>query len=174
MTTLCQAAGPFVLPGNYQVKLTADGKEFTQPLTVRMDPRSVATPAELNQQFTWAQKALQIAQRSRQGYRRSHPARIAAARQSHSRRPRKPRPFAKRDFSGFGKRRPHAAFTSHRRVPGSESKARVTPQRSPPIAICAVGFLTELICIHLRRIHFVSLGRYNQVSVHMHERPALD
>ncbi len=51
-----QAAGPFVLPGTYQVKLTADGKEFTQSLTVRMDPRSVATPAELNQQFAWAQK----------------------------------------------------------------------------------------------------------------------
>ncbi len=51
-----QAAGPFVLPGTYQVKLTVDGKDLTQPLTVRMDPRSVATPAELNQQFTWAQK----------------------------------------------------------------------------------------------------------------------
>jgi photosystem II stability/assembly factor-like uncharacterized protein len=51
-----QAAGPLVLPGTYQVKLTADGKEFTQSLIVKMDPRSVATPVELNQQFTWAQK----------------------------------------------------------------------------------------------------------------------
>jgi hypothetical protein len=51
-----QAPGPLVLPGTYQVKLTADGKEFTQALTVKMDPRSLATPAELNLQFTWAQK----------------------------------------------------------------------------------------------------------------------
>ena len=50
------APGPFVLPGNYQVKLEADGKTFTQTVTVQMDPRSVATPAELTQQFPWAQR----------------------------------------------------------------------------------------------------------------------
>jgi hypothetical protein len=38
------------------VKLTVDGKDLNEPLTVRMDPRSIATPAELNQHFTWAQK----------------------------------------------------------------------------------------------------------------------
>jgi hypothetical protein len=45
-----------VLPGTYKVRLEADGKEFTQSLTVQMDPRSIATPAELNQQFVWAEK----------------------------------------------------------------------------------------------------------------------
>ncbi len=35
--------GPLVLPGKYQVRLTVDGKSFTQPLTVQMDPR-VKTP----------------------------------------------------------------------------------------------------------------------------------
>jgi photosystem II stability/assembly factor-like uncharacterized protein len=50
------APGPFVLPGAYQVKLTVDGKSFTQSITVQMDPRSIATPADLNQQFTWAEK----------------------------------------------------------------------------------------------------------------------
>ncbi len=50
------AAGPFVLPGSYQVKLVADGKQLTQTLTVKMDPRSVATPADLTQQFYWAEK----------------------------------------------------------------------------------------------------------------------
>jgi hypothetical protein len=54
-----QAAGPLVLPGTYQLKLTTDGKEFTQSLTVKMDPRSLATPAELTQQFTWARKVYQ-------------------------------------------------------------------------------------------------------------------
>jgi hypothetical protein len=37
--------GPYVLPGRYQVKLTAGGQTLTQPLTVKMDPR-VQTPAE--------------------------------------------------------------------------------------------------------------------------------
>jgi len=36
--------GPTVLPGNYIVRLTVDGKSFTAPLTVKMDPR-VKTPA---------------------------------------------------------------------------------------------------------------------------------
>ncbi|MDQ6666395.1 MAG: glycoside hydrolase [Acidobacteriota bacterium] len=34
---------PWVLPGQYKVRLTVDGKQYTQPLTVRMDPR-VKTP----------------------------------------------------------------------------------------------------------------------------------
>ena len=39
-------------PGQYTVKLTVDGKSYTQPLTLKMDPR-VTTPAlGLAQQFT--------------------------------------------------------------------------------------------------------------------------
>lgn len=41
---------PWVMPGTYTVKLTANGKTFTQPLTVVMDPRVKATPATLKQQ----------------------------------------------------------------------------------------------------------------------------
>ena len=35
--------GTFVLPGTYTVKLTARGKDLTQPVQVRVDPRSVTT-----------------------------------------------------------------------------------------------------------------------------------
>ena len=35
--------GPTALPGTYQVRLTVDGKSFTAPLTVKMDPR-IKTP----------------------------------------------------------------------------------------------------------------------------------
>ena len=42
--------GPRVTPGVYQAKLTVDGQSFTQPLEIGMDPRSSATPAELQQQ----------------------------------------------------------------------------------------------------------------------------
>ena len=43
---------PWAAPGKYSVKLTVDGKAYSQPLTVKMDPR-VTTPAiGLAQQFT--------------------------------------------------------------------------------------------------------------------------
>ena len=46
--------GPLVAPGTYQVRLTAGGKTYTQPLVVKMDPRSTATPAELTKQFDFS------------------------------------------------------------------------------------------------------------------------
>ena len=41
---------PRIAPGDYTLKLTVDGKTFTQPLKVAMDPRSPATPQILAQQ----------------------------------------------------------------------------------------------------------------------------
>ena len=43
--------GPFVLPGAYTVTLAADGTEQTVPLTILQDPRSDATPADLQAQY---------------------------------------------------------------------------------------------------------------------------
>ena len=43
--------GPAVLPGQYTVRLTAGGKTFTQPLTVKMDPRVQTTPEDLARLF---------------------------------------------------------------------------------------------------------------------------
>ena len=42
--------GPRAAPGDYEVRLTIDGKTFTQPLHITMDPRSTATPEDLAQQ----------------------------------------------------------------------------------------------------------------------------
>jgi len=43
-------------PGNYTVKLTANGKSSTQPLTIKLDPR-VKTPQDaLARQFSLASK----------------------------------------------------------------------------------------------------------------------
>jgi len=39
------------LPGTYQVRLTVDGKNYTQPLTVKLDPRLKVTAADLQKQF---------------------------------------------------------------------------------------------------------------------------
>jgi photosystem II stability/assembly factor-like uncharacterized protein len=43
--------GPRALPGPYRVKLTVDGKSYTQPLTVKMDPRIKSSEADLRKQF---------------------------------------------------------------------------------------------------------------------------
>ena len=42
--------GPLALPGVYTVKLTVDGKTYTQTVTVKNDPRSPATAADLRAQ----------------------------------------------------------------------------------------------------------------------------
>lgn len=51
-----QAGGPMIPPGQYQVKLTAGGKQYTAPLEVKMDPRIHATQADLQKQYEIAIK----------------------------------------------------------------------------------------------------------------------
>jgi len=48
--------GPWVAPGSYIVRLTANGKSSSQPLTIKMDPRVKATQAELMRQFELASR----------------------------------------------------------------------------------------------------------------------
>jgi photosystem II stability/assembly factor-like uncharacterized protein len=43
--------GAVALPGKYTVKLSADGKTYTQPLEIRMDPRVKTSPQDLRRQF---------------------------------------------------------------------------------------------------------------------------
>jgi hypothetical protein len=47
-----QSSSPWVLPGQYTVRLTANGKTYSHPLNVRMDPRVTSAPAALAQQFS--------------------------------------------------------------------------------------------------------------------------
>ncbi len=42
--------GPRAAPGDYEIRLTVDGKTLSQPLHITMDPRSMATPQDLAQQ----------------------------------------------------------------------------------------------------------------------------
>jgi hypothetical protein len=48
--------GPWVVPGTYTVKLTANGTSFTQPLVVKMDPRVKSGTLALQQQFALSKK----------------------------------------------------------------------------------------------------------------------
>jgi hypothetical protein len=47
---------PWVAPGVYSVRLTANGKSLTQPITIKMDPRVKVTP-EVQQVFTLTAQA---------------------------------------------------------------------------------------------------------------------
>ncbi len=54
--TPMEPLGPLALPGQYSVKLTVAGKSYTQPLTIRMDPRVSASAADWAQQFELAKR----------------------------------------------------------------------------------------------------------------------
>src|SRR5437660_5238778 len=54
------ATSPFSVPGDYTVTLTVNGKSFSQPLTVAMDPRVKASGADLQEQFDLSWKLYQL------------------------------------------------------------------------------------------------------------------
>ena len=56
--------GVLAVPGAYLVTLTAGGKTYTHPLTLRMDPRATITPLGLTQQFTLATKVVDMMNKS--------------------------------------------------------------------------------------------------------------
>jgi photosystem II stability/assembly factor-like uncharacterized protein len=49
-------SSPWVMPGQYTVRLTAGGQAYTQPLVVKMDPRVKTPGAGLLEQFTLSMK----------------------------------------------------------------------------------------------------------------------
>src|SRR6202140_1896428 len=54
--TVPAPSGPWIMPGQYSVVLTVNGKSYSQPLTVKMDPRVKTRPAGLMQQFKQSQQ----------------------------------------------------------------------------------------------------------------------
>ena len=51
---------PWVMPGDYTIVLTANGKSYTQPLTVKMDPRVKMSAAELQNQFDLSRQLCEV------------------------------------------------------------------------------------------------------------------
>jgi hypothetical protein len=51
MNTPRVPTGPWVLPGRYSVRMTVDGRSYTEALTVKMDPRITTPAAALQLQF---------------------------------------------------------------------------------------------------------------------------
>jgi photosystem II stability/assembly factor-like uncharacterized protein len=54
-------SSPWIMPGHYTVTLTVAGRSYTQPLTVKMDPRVKTSPSALQQQLDASLKAYQEA-----------------------------------------------------------------------------------------------------------------
>jgi hypothetical protein len=54
-------SSPWAMPRNYTVKLTVNGKTYTQPLVVRIDPRVKTSMADLQQQFDKSMQAYEDA-----------------------------------------------------------------------------------------------------------------
>jgi hypothetical protein len=50
---------PWVAPGQYTVKLTAGGKTYSQPITVKMDPRVKTSAVDLAQIASWSKQLYQ-------------------------------------------------------------------------------------------------------------------
>jgi hypothetical protein len=58
--TPLEPLGVLAVPGVYTVTLTVDGKTFTQPITLKMDPRATIAPLGLRQQFTLATRIVDL------------------------------------------------------------------------------------------------------------------
>ena len=58
--TAPRPTSPWALPGDYNVTLSANGKSYTQPLTLKMDPRVKASAADLRLQFDLSMKLYEL------------------------------------------------------------------------------------------------------------------
>src|SRR6266566_3360221 len=67
--------GPLVPPGAYTLRLTVDGKTYSQPVTVVNDPRSPATVADVRAQYALETRVVAAMRASWDGYQQ-----VAAAR----------------------------------------------------------------------------------------------
>ncbi len=75
--------GPSVLPGAYTVKLTVDGQSYTAPLTVKMDPRVKASPADLQKQSVAANQLAATLARTTTSIREAREAQEQAGKLAH-------------------------------------------------------------------------------------------
>ena len=125
------SSSPWIMPGNYTVRLTVDGQSHTQPLTVKMDPRVQPPQTALQQQFDASMQAYQEA--------------IAA-----SAALEQVRELDKR----IGARKPSAKLTAYRKQLEELSGPEVTPRfaRSSPQGPPTLGSVGNSLQTLLRRM----------------------
>jgi hypothetical protein len=69
-----EPSGPQALPGPYQVRLTVDGKTYTQSLKLTMDPRVKVSPQDLEKQFALELRLVAALQQANQAVEEIHAA----------------------------------------------------------------------------------------------------
>jgi hypothetical protein len=77
--TPAEPRGPWALPGEYTVRLTVDGRTFSRPLRLKMDPRVKATPDDLRAQIERSQEVAEDLARSAEAWGRVKKARTGLA-----------------------------------------------------------------------------------------------
>lgn len=82
--------GPLVLPGKYEVQIIVDGKSYSQPLMVKLDPRMKVTAADLQKQF---ELEMEISAAMQQAYAALEQRKIASGTQAQA--PAKGDPLAR-------------------------------------------------------------------------------
>jgi photosystem II stability/assembly factor-like uncharacterized protein len=60
MNTAPSPTSPYALPGNFSVRLTVDGKTFSQPLKLKMDPRVNTAAKDLQQQHELSKQLYEL------------------------------------------------------------------------------------------------------------------
>jgi photosystem II stability/assembly factor-like uncharacterized protein len=70
--TSIEPEGPFALPGQYRVVLSAGGKQYSAPLTLREDPRAQVTAADLQASLALSQKIAPALADAALGFREQH------------------------------------------------------------------------------------------------------
>ena len=71
--------GPMVVPGQYEIRLTAGSKTLRQPITVKLDPRLSYTTQQLQRQLDLAQKIASGMSVTFQGYNQAEKLRAGLA-----------------------------------------------------------------------------------------------
>jgi photosystem II stability/assembly factor-like uncharacterized protein len=77
--TAPSSTSPWVVPGVYTVKLTVNGNSYTQPITIRMDPRVKTALPVMQLQHALSLSAYNGRQRSMEAYERVHSLRARIA-----------------------------------------------------------------------------------------------
>jgi photosystem II stability/assembly factor-like uncharacterized protein len=70
--TPIEPEGPFALPGQYRVVLSAGGQQYTAPLTLKEDPRLQASAADLEASLALSQKIAPAMAEAALGFREQH------------------------------------------------------------------------------------------------------
>ena len=122
--THAEPQGPFVVPGQYEVRLTVAGQTYKQPLTVTMDPRVKVTTASLDQQLAFDQQVAglisvsyayheqaakfldEVAERKSELQKNAQAAEALKAVSDFDGKARKLQGQVQRGFGGFGKPKP--------------------------------------------------------------------